>query len=122
MTNHSTRRKRTMNRSRERGRTVDGAITPTQRMMLAVLNDALATFERGLRADSLADVNACEEVERWFANGDTRWPFSYSQVCDSLGLDPSVLRDTVRMRKLETLEASGREASQDRQPRLWAIA
>jgi len=107
---------------KERRRTADGTITSTQRMLLAVLNDALATYERGLRADSLADVEAFEEVERWFASGETRWPFSYAKVCDGLGLDPSILRDTLRLRKLEMIEASGRDASQDMRPRLWAIA
>ncbi|TFH24132.1 MAG: hypothetical protein E4H03_04405 [Myxococcales bacterium] len=122
MTNHTTRTRRAMNGAGNRGQTVDGAITSTQRMMLAVLNDALATFERGLRADSPAGVAALEEVERWFTSGDTRWPFSYGKVCESLGLDPSFLRDALRLRKLETLEASGREASQVRPPRLRAIA
>jgi len=70
----------------------DPSEQPEKRLMLAVLEDAVKTFQ-----DSLATVNhrrprLLREVEEWFASTDVTWPFSFENVCTVLGIDPDSLR------------------------------
>ncbi len=66
--------------------------TPEKRLMLAVLEDAAATVSRCAGRQTSPDQRAVEEVERWYSSEDGHWPFSFINVCDALGLDPSCLR------------------------------
>lgn len=63
-----------------------------QALMHAVLDDALWTWKKqfitkGRRAQRLA-----REAEEWFFNEDESWPFSFVNICEALGLDPSYIR------------------------------
>ena len=62
-------------------------------LMHAVLEDAFNCFQKlfsattGKRSQRLA-----REAERWFFDDDTRWPFSFVNICAVLGLDPEYIR------------------------------
>lgn len=62
-------------------------------LMYAVLEDALNCFQKlfianaGKRSQRLA-----REAESWFFSDDTRWPFSFVNICAVLGFDPEYIR------------------------------
>jgi hypothetical protein len=67
------------------------AMQPERRLMLAILEDAVATAERYGRA-RFRGRRAQVEARVWILSDDVRWPFSFVNVCDTLGLDPRCLR------------------------------
>ncbi len=85
----------------------EDSIRPAQRIMLAVLNEAIAMYEDGLRAESVDELSQMDRVEDWFAGESTDWPVAYSDVCDSLGLEPSFVSDALSLSKLGVLHDSG---------------
>jgi len=81
-------------------------ITPGQRIMLAVLNDALSAFERGLRPRNANERQQFREVDRWIANTSTDWPFAFENVCGRLGINPDYLRDGLKRLKRKVLRGA----------------
>lgn len=79
-------------------RKLAGAWTGEQRLMAAVLEDAI-------------DVCCCpgpghakgrtlyRQTWNWVNSGDHSWPFSFLRVCEALGLSPSAIRSRLRMRR-----------------------
>jgi hypothetical protein len=65
---------------------------PEKRLMLAVLEDAIATFQRTTQAPSRATRRAGDEVRTWLASDDTTWPYAFLNICHVLGFDPGYLR------------------------------
>jgi hypothetical protein len=68
------------------------ALQPEKRLMLAVLEDAIATFQRGAGATSGAALRDYDDVRAWLASDDTTWPYSFLNICHVLGFDPGYLR------------------------------
>lgn len=66
--------------------------SPEQRLMAAVLEDAMRELARpggewfGARARRHAEIRA------WFASDDVAWPFSFVNVCEALDLDVTRFR------------------------------
>ena len=60
--------------------------------MLAVLEEAVATFQHQLGADSRRGRRLFREADEWFRSADTSWAFAFESVCDVLGLDPDYVR------------------------------
>jgi len=61
-------------------------------LMRAVLEDAIECFQKqalksGRRAQRLA-----REAEEWLFKDDERWPFSFLNICNVLGIDPGYIR------------------------------
>ena len=74
------------------------ARTPEQRLMLAVLSDALDLLLARLRPGALKATSrprAIAEARAWVESDDTLWPFSFENVCGALGLHPDWLRRRV---------------------------
>jgi len=64
------------------------AASPEVLLLLAILKtaiDDLRDSNKRLRADAL----------NWFNSQDTKWPFSFCNVCAFLGFDPDFLRREV---------------------------
>ena len=76
----------------ERG---DGPQPGERRLMRAVLVDALELLFKCEAAQDARGRRLFAETERWLASDDTRWPFSFLNVCDALGLVPSCVRKGV---------------------------
>ncbi len=70
----------------------DAAFQPEKRLMLAVLEEAIATFQRHAVADTRRSQRLVEEVEEWLSGASDNWPFSFDNICDALGLDAEYLR------------------------------
>jgi hypothetical protein len=70
--------------------------TPYQRLLLAVLEDAIRSFQRNLHVTSGPRRVVFGEVQQWlFDRTDTGF-MSCSSVCLSLGIEPSLLRRCLR--------------------------
>ena len=65
---------------------------PEKRLMLAVLEDALATLDAHAHAPHGRGRPLAREVERWVASTDTSWPFAFQNICDTLGVDAGCIR------------------------------
>lgn len=70
----------------------DASLRPEKRLMLAVLEEAVADYQKFVIAASREGRALFEEVEAWFASEDREWPFAFASICDSLGLEASWLR------------------------------
>jgi hypothetical protein len=63
------------------------AMQPEKRLMLAVLEDAVLVYLRGLQL--------VPETRTWFEEDDFSWPYSFVNLCDSLGLDRTAVRSAL---------------------------
>lgn len=73
------------------------ALMPEERLMAAVLQDALACLslhavmsDDGWRAR--CRTTAREDALAWFASDDTSWPFSFRNICDQFDIDVDAAR------------------------------
>jgi len=82
--------------------------SPRNRLMLAVLEEALVTFQRGLTSARAEQRRLFHEVERWVASDDTDWPFSFENICGSLRIDADYIRKGLRRLKIEALRGKER--------------
>lgn len=72
---------------------------PASRLMLAILEDAIVTFQRGLNSPLPGQRRRFQEVDDWVASDDTDWPFSFENVCTALSLDADYIRAGLRRMK-----------------------
>ncbi|HYC54955.1 MAG TPA: hypothetical protein VEL28_08445 [Candidatus Binatia bacterium] len=79
--------------------------TAENRLMLAVLEEALATFRLGVTSDRPLRRKRYFEVARWFASSDNDWLFSFESICTSLGMDPDYLRAGLRQLERAAFDA-----------------
>jgi hypothetical protein len=76
------------------GESRTGQLTGTKALMLAVLEDGIRSYLGGSRTIAL-------EAEYWIFTHRRHSPFSFSIVCEMLGLDPDAVRKTLRRMKAE---------------------
>ena len=62
-------------------------LDPEKRLMLAILEDAVKSFQASSMAESESST-----VEDWILHDDAEWPFSFDNVCEFLEIDPYYLR------------------------------
>ena len=65
---------------------------PQRRLMLAVLMSAVSDCQRRAAPAPAADRRATSEALAYVASTDRRWPFSFENLCEAVGLDPGALR------------------------------
>jgi hypothetical protein len=70
----------------------DASILPEKRLLLAVLEEAVVTFQRYATDQGRRGRRLFREAEEWMGSDETCWPCSFRNICDVLGLDPSYLR------------------------------
>ncbi|HXC49835.1 MAG TPA: hypothetical protein VN634_03025 [Candidatus Limnocylindrales bacterium] len=76
------------------------AWAPEFKLMLAVMEDALVTFQYGLRSANPLRRRRGFEVESWVASTDSDSPFSFENICTTLCLDPQYIREgLLRMKR-----------------------
>lgn|SRR5262245_52854239 len=73
--------------------------TGEQRLMAALLEDALTVCSKPVRPEAAARKHLQLETMRWFRSDDRCWMFSFLRICESLDLDPIAIRRTVRCRR-----------------------
>lgn len=71
---------------------VDASLQPEKRLMLAVLEDAVGTFQKYVNANERHGQRLFTDVEEWFDSDDQQWPYSFVNISHALGLDVSYMR------------------------------
>jgi hypothetical protein len=66
--------------------------SPEQRLMAAVLEDAMRELARPSEIWIGAAGRRRAEVQAWVESDDVAWPFSFLNVCDALDLNPAGVR------------------------------
>jgi hypothetical protein len=67
-------------------------IEPEKRLMWAVLEDAIDSYQSYFTARKPKAPDAVNEAEEWIFTRDHRWFFSFDNICDMLGFDAEYLR------------------------------
>jgi hypothetical protein len=70
-----------------------GGLCSEQRLMLAVLVDAIKILQGWQRMGSARKRRAFAEAAQWVTTSGTNYPFSFDSVCDALGIDSTLLRE-----------------------------
>jgi len=73
-------------------------------LMAAVLIDALRIYEKYTRRQKTR-LKRFREVNEWFSEGESDWPFSFLNICKVLGLDPDTVHDTLKKMSAVNAEA-----------------
>jgi hypothetical protein len=76
---------------------------PESRLLLAVLQDALATFQRGLNTSVGKDRQMFREVDYWFRSRSDDSPFSFESICSTFRIDSACVRDLLNRLKRSAL-------------------
>jgi len=72
--------------------------------MFAILLDAVECFQkyailRGEYANRLF-----KDTERWIFEDDSKWPFSFMNICEAVEMDPHYLRKGLSLWKLRAMQ------------------
>jgi len=70
----------------------DSHISGEKALMLAVLEDGIRCFQEHLTNPRSNPRLLSRQAEEWIGAADWDWPFSFNNVCDTLGIDPDALR------------------------------
>lgn len=80
------------------------ALEPEKSLLLAVLEDAVACFQKYSVAQDPRGKEMFREAEHWIMQAKNGWLFSFDNVCDLLGLDPAYLRQGLRCWQKRTVQ------------------
>ena len=67
-------------------------LEPEKKLMLAVLEDAVACYQKYLFARDSKGKLLFQEAEEWVQERGGDWLFSFAHVCETLGFDPDYVR------------------------------
>ncbi|MGD0948095.1 MAG: hypothetical protein ABSA52_11750 [Candidatus Binatia bacterium] len=70
---------------------------PEQRLMIAVLHDALDCVEKYRFATIRHGRRLFHEAKQWFLADEADWPYSFECICGILGLDSNAVRQRLRV-------------------------
>jgi hypothetical protein len=73
-----------------------GGLHSEQRLMLAVLVDAINILQGWNRMGSARKRRTFADTAQWVLMQGTNYPFSFDNVCDALSIDPEMLRQRLR--------------------------
>jgi hypothetical protein len=73
----------------------DAARVAEKRLLLAVLEEAVATVQRYVVDERRRGRRLYREAEAWVLSDDVSWPCAFRNICDALGIDPDYLREGV---------------------------
>lgn len=78
-----------------------------QRLLLAVLEDAVHCFQTYLFARKPHERQLFANAETWINSTETDWFFSFENICELLGLQSSALRGALQRWKIKQLLEGG---------------
>jgi hypothetical protein len=67
-------------------------LEPEKKLLLAILEDAIACYQKYIFARDSKGKALFHEAEEWIAEGGGGSVFAFDSVCESLGLNPEYLR------------------------------
>ena len=92
----------------DRGR--NSVVNAERALMLAVLEDGIRCFQEHLQSPRSDPRRLAKEAEQWIQVIDYDWLFSFVNVCETLGINPSALRSALlawKARRLADREHDG---------------
>ena len=72
------------------------SLEPEQKLMLAVLADAVACFQNYASPRNAKEEVLFRDAEGWFLEENRKWLFSFENICDALEFDPEYVRQGLR--------------------------
>jgi len=70
----------------------NGPVSAERELMIAVLSDAIECFWKYRKSRAALSIRLYQESKTWlFADNDNQ-PFSFQNICQTLGLEPSYIR------------------------------
>lgn len=85
------------------------ALEAEKRLMIAVLEDALACFQRYFLDHRPKGKDLFREAEAWIFEEDDDWPFSFGTICEMIGVNPDYIRDGLLRWKRAALRKRSRD-------------
>ena len=82
---------------------------PEQRLMIAVLHDALDCVQKYRLATDPRGRRLFDEANHWFLASETDWPYSFECICGTLDLDSNAVRQHLRVAPAQQSVAAPRE-------------
>jgi hypothetical protein len=80
---------------------------PEKRLLLAVLEDALACYQKHFSSRGGRGMRLFRETEEWIFREDSTRPFSFTNICEVVGFDPQYIRQGLRKwREMKIMELS----------------
>jgi hypothetical protein len=80
---------------------------PERRLMVAILEDAVSCLSTNLRRCNVRKRKQYEAAQYWVTTEeDNEWIFSFRNICEVLGMDPSYLRRGLTLRATGNLGMS----------------
>jgi len=83
----------------------DSYISGEKALMLAVLEDGIRCYQEHLRNPRSNPRLLSQQAEQWIRTVDYEWPFSFQNVCETLGINPESLRGALLAWKAKRLTA-----------------
>ncbi len=79
-------------------------------LMLAILEDAIACFQKYSLASPGKGKNLYRDAAEWILDESSDWLFSFENVCEVLGLNPKYVRQGLlgRKKRAELKDAASR--------------
>jgi len=74
-------------------------LAPEQRLMIAVVQDAIECIDKYRFATDRRGQQAFDEVTQWLGAKETDWPYSFESICEVLGLDAKAVRHRLGVAK-----------------------
>jgi hypothetical protein len=84
----------------------DSYLSGEKALMLAVLEDGIRCFQEHLTNPRSNPRLLSKQAEDWIRAVDYEWPFSFNNVCETLGIDPEALREKLLTWKANRLEGA----------------
>ncbi len=78
-------------------------LEPEKKLMLAILEDAIACFQKYVFARDGKGKALFREAEMWLEDKEGSGVFSFDSICELLGFDPEYLRRGLRQWKTQAL-------------------
>jgi hypothetical protein len=79
-------------------------LQPEKRLMLAVLEDGVACFQKYVNARDNKGRKCFQETEDWILEGPSDRLFAFTNVCETLGLNADYLRRGLMLWKAAALD------------------
>jgi hypothetical protein len=80
-------------------------LEPETRLMLAVLEDGVACYQKYVLARDEKGRQMFRDAEEWVLREDSDWLFSFDNICEAMGLNPQYLRKGMVLWKQAQLDA-----------------
>jgi ribosomal protein S12 methylthiotransferase accessory factor YcaO len=82
-------------------------LEPEMSLMLAILEYAVASFQKHIFARDSKGKAIFHETEDWILEKNSEWIFSFENICEVLGFNPSYVRQgLLRQKEMKLAERS----------------